>query len=140
VVPEQTKSSVAEVRRGSLDDATRHAYAKLLEPKYDTTGGLGTLESCLAGAELFEVVHQGETVTRYALKTVDRANGAEVYIAAAVGGLAGVDLVESIVPVIEQQCAFADCLTINTKRRGLIKKLLKQGWTMECAVLRKKLK
>lgn len=129
----------AIVRTGQLDDAARAAYAKAFDVRRDTTGGLGGMESALQGAELFEVVLAGQVVARYALKTMHRARGSEVFIVAAAGGLPGVDLVDGMVPYIAQQCQGADRLTINTKRRGLVKKLARQGWTLDSYVMRKKL-
>lgn len=129
----------AIVRTGLLDDAARAAYAKAFDERRDTTGGLGGMESALIGAELFEVVLAGQVVARYALKTMHRAHGSEVFIVAAAGGLPGVDLVEGMVPYIAQQCQGADRLTINTRRRGLVKKLARQGWTLDSYVMRKKI-
>lgn len=131
---------VASIERGELDDAARAAYARAFDAKRDTTGGLGDMEACLAGAMLFDVKVAGAVVARYALKQVQRDHGTEVFIVGAAGGLPGVDLVATIVPYIAQQCAAADRLTINTRRRGLVHKLQKQGWTLDSYVMRKKLK
>lgn len=125
---------------GQLDAEARAAYARAFDAKRDTTGGLGDMESCLAGAMLFEVRFGGQVVARYALQQVTRDKGVEVFIVGAAGGLPGVDLVQTITPYIEQQCAEADRLTINTRRRGLVRKLQKQGWTLDSYVMRKKLK
>lgn len=116
------------------------AYTKALTgEKCDTTGGLSDVAACLEGAMLFDVIVNGQIVARYALQQFDRANGTEVCIKAAAGGLPGFDLTATITPVIEQQCAAADSLMINTKRKGLAKKLARQGWTIDAFVLRKKL-
>jgi hypothetical protein len=98
------------------------------------------MEACLAGAMLFDVKVAGRIVARYALKQVQRDHGTEVFIVGAAGGLPGVDLVATVAPYIAQQCAEADRLTINTRRRGLVRKLQKQGWTLDSYVMRKKLK
>lgn len=124
---------------GQLDDAARAAYAKAFDARRDTTGGLGDMDQCLGRAELFDVKLGGRTVARYALHQVERAKGVEVFIVGAAGSLPGVDLVETMAPYIAQQCARADRLTINTRRRGLVKKLLRQGWTLDSYVVRKKL-
>lgn len=123
-----------------LDDAARSAYAKAFDAKRDTSGGLGDMEQCLKNAMLFDVIQGAEVVARYALQQVERAQGVEVFIVAAAGGVPGVDLVQVITPYIEQQCATADRLTINTRRRGLVKKLTAQGWTLDSYVMRKKIK
>lgn len=129
----------ALVRPGVLDDAARAAYARAFDARRDTTGGLGGIDSALDGADLFEVVVAGQVVGRYALKTMCRANGSEVFIVAAAGSVPGVDLVASMLPHITQQCQRADRLTINTRRRGLVKKLARAGWTLDSYVMRKKL-
>ena len=140
MVPDaQEKSGLAEIKPGVLDAAARQAYAVVFDARRDTTGGLGTLESELAGAQFFDVVVNGETVARYALQSVTRAAGVEVFIVGAAGNVKGADLTLSVLPHIEQQCAAADRLTVNTRRRGLVKKLLGQGWTLDSFVLRKKL-
>lgn len=133
-------SAQAVIRPGILDAEARAAYAPAFATRCDTTGGLGTLESALDKAELFDVIAGGVTVARYALQSAHRAGGCEVFIVAAVGALAGVGLVESIAPYIERQCAGADRLTINTRRHGLVKKLTRQGWTLDSFVMRKKIK
>lgn len=127
------------VEPGQLDAAARAAYAKAFDARRDTTGGLGDMEACLSTATLFDVKLNGETVARYALEQVNQAHGVEVFIVAAAGGVPGCDLVASLVPYIAQQCATADCLTINTRRRGLVKKLERQGWELSSYVMRKKL-
>lgn len=129
----------AVVRPGVLDDAARAAYAKAFDARRDTTGGLGTLDTALTGASLFEVVLDRTVVARYALKTVQRAHGSEVFVVAAAGGLPGACMIATMEPYIAQQCAGADRLTINTRRRGLVKKMLRQGWTLDAFVMRKKL-
>jgi hypothetical protein len=127
------------IEPGQLDDAARAAYAKAFDARRDTSGGLDDMESCLATAKLFDMKVDGAIVARYALEQVNRANGVEVFIVAAAGDLPGVDLVNVLVPYIAQQCASADRLTVNTRRRGLVKKLQSQGWTLDSYVLRKKL-
>lgn len=131
---------LAAIVPGQLDDAARAAYRRAFDARRDTTGGLGSLESCLSSASLFDVVVGGVIVGRYALKPIQRTNGVEVFIVAAAGSLAGVDMVATVAPYVETQCPDADCLTVNTRRRGLVKKLAAQGWTLDSYVLRKKIK
>jgi hypothetical protein len=138
VVPDAQKGSVATIKRGVLDDSARLAYAQALQGRCDTSGGLQTVDSTLAGTELFDVVVDGAIVARYALQAVTRPKGVEVEIVAA-AGRANADLTVSILPIIEKQAAGADRLTVYTRRRGLVKKLLGQGWTLDSFVLRKAL-
>ncbi len=96
----------------------------------------------MRNAQLFEVVCCGVVVGRYALRTVDHANGREMIIVAAAGGLPGVDLVASVLPNIEQQgvSVGADRLTMRTRRPGLVRKLKKQGWVLDAYCMGKKIK
>ena len=57
----------------------------------------------------------------------------------AAGGAPGVDLTKAIVPVIERQAAGALQVAITTRRRGLVKKLVKQGYVVSGVTLRKRL-
>lgn len=128
-------------REGALDDAARAAYAAY-RPDRQTGGGLGSMDAAMRGAQLFEVVCCGTVVARYALRTVDHANGREIVVVAAAGGLPGVDLVASVSPNIERQGAIAgaDRLTMRTRRPGLVRKLKKQGWVLDAYCMGKNLK
>jgi hypothetical protein len=137
VVPDQALTGIVEP--GQLDDAARAAYAKAFDARRDTTGGLGDMEACLAAAKLFDVKVGGETVLRYALQQVNWPHGVEVCIVGAAGSLPGVDLVRAFLPYIENQCRTADCLTVQTQRRGVVKKLRAQGWETTY-IMRKKIK
>lgn len=130
------------IREGVLDDAARAAYAAAYRPDRQTGGGLGSMDAAMRGAQLFEVVCCGAVVARYALRTVDHANGCEIVVVAAAGGLPGVDLVASVAPNIEQQGAIAgaDRLTMRTRRPGLVRKLKKQGWVLDAYCMGKNLK
>ena len=133
------KDVVAQIRPGVLDDAARAAYASAFTARCDTSGGLGDMETCLETAMLFDIVMDGRIVGRYALKKLQRAHGFEVFVVAAAGRVPGADLIASIEPFVARQCADADRLTVTTKRRGLVKKLMAKGWTLDSFVLRKNL-
>lgn len=129
----------AAIVPGQLDDAARAAYAKAFDARRDTTGGLADMDACLGRGQLFDVHFNGRTVARYALQFVECDNGTEVFITAAAGDLPGADLVATLVPYIARQAAEAGAaaLTINTRRRGLVKKLERAGWTLDAYVMRK---
>lgn len=131
---------ILTIEPGQLDDAARAAYAKAFDARRDTTGGLGDMVACLSRAQLFDVKLGDQVVARYALQQVDRAKGVEVFVVGAAGSVPGVDLIQVVEPYIAQQCAQADRLAINTRRKGLVKKLLRQGWTLDSYVMRKKLR
>lgn len=131
---------VAAIVPGALDDAAIAAYSKAFDARRDTTSGLGSMLDQLKQSQLFDVVMDGAIIARYALKPVQRANGVEMYVVAAAGAAKGVSLVHSVLPFIEQsQCQGADCLTVNTRRRGLVKQLAGMGWKLDSYVMRKKL-
>ena len=130
----------ALIRPGVLDAAARAAYAAAYTASRDTSGGLGSMDAGLAGAALFEVVLAGEIVCRYALRIEQYAKGAELVIVAAAGGVRGVDLVASVLPHVETQGPGAERITLRTRRRGLVRKLLKQGWALDAYCMGKRLK
>lgn len=104
--------------------------------RYDTTDGSCSIEDLCAGSECFLVESDCGPVGAYALKIC----GPVVWLMAAGGKVRGIDLTAAIVPAIERQAAGADQVAITTKRRGLVKKLLRQGYLITGVTLRKKLK
>ena len=75
-----------------------------------------------------------------ALPLTGQTNGREIVVVAAAGGLPGVDLVECVLPKIEQQGAGADRMTLRTRRLGLVRKLKRQGWVLDACCMGKKIK
>ena len=75
-----------------------------------------------------------------ALPLTGQTNGREIVVVAAAGGLPGVDLVECVLPKIEQQGAGADRMTLRTRRLGLVWKLKRQGWVLDACCMGKKIK
>lgn len=130
---------IATIEPGRLDEAALIAYEKAFDERRDTTGGLGDMRACLSRSQLFEVKLGGKVVARYALEQVQADKGVEVWVTALAGNVPGVDLVSALAPYIERQCARADCLTMQTRRRGLVKKLEREGWEMSAYIMRKKL-
>ncbi|WP_300758480.1 hypothetical protein [Janthinobacterium sp.] len=132
----------ALIRAGVLDDAARAAYASAYRPDRETGGGLGSMDTAMAGAQLFEVVVAGAVVARYALRLDRHENGVEMVVVAAAGGVSGVDLTASVVPTIETQGkgAGADRVTLRTRRAGLVRKLKKQGWVLDAYCMGKTIK
>jgi len=102
---------------------------------HDTTAGACSLEELCAGAECFLVEHDSRPVGAYAL----RVYGKVVWLMAAGGNMRGVDLTAAIVPAIERQAAGAGQVAVTTRRRGLVKKLVRQGYQITGITLRKKI-
>lgn len=127
--------AAVQVRPARLDRAARLAYG---DAKHRAkVGGIASIDETLRGAEFFEVVHQGAVVARWALRVDRTAAGREGVIVAAVGGMRGIDLTRSFLPIIERQLDGVDVVKIETPRKGLVAKLLAQGYKVEGYVLRK---
>lgn len=107
--------------------------------KSDTSRGLMAPAECVAGGTFCRVYRDGEPVAWYVLRGHEHAHGKEAEIALAYGG-ADIDLVASVLPLIEQQCAAFDAIRIETCRPGLIKKLKRIGYGVDAVVLRKRSK
>ncbi len=126
-----------QIAPGRFDDAAREAYQRAM--RHDTTGGLVSLDSVLAGAHLFDVLRGGEIVARYALRVENREFGSKGVIVAAAGGVRGADLVASMVPTIERQFSNVRLIEVVTARRALVGKLIPQGYRVEAFTVRKHL-
>ena len=125
------------VRKGVLDAEARAAYYRAM--RFDTTGGLETLDDLLAGAELFEVLDGESIVLRYALRIDERPCGREGVIVIASGNLPGFKLVEAFTPIIERQLAGVHYVRVDTKRKALARKLIGQGYELSAFRLSKRM-
>ncbi|MGU8077833.1 hypothetical protein [Burkholderia pyrrocinia] len=83
----------------------------------------GTVDGAIIGGAFFRVYADGEPVAWYVLQPFEGV--AEI---AAAYGRAEVDLVATVLPVIERQCEPFGAVCVTTKRRGLIKKLETAGY------------
>lgn len=126
----------------TIHPATFDQIRPLLERitvKADHTDGALTLDDACRGAACFVVcVNGGRAVMGYAVKQV----GQTCWIVAAGGDMRGRDLVATVAPMIEAQARAAGChdMAVATNRRGLVCKLLRQGWRDKATIMRKKLK
>lgn len=111
---------------------------ELAQQRGDHTGGALSIEEACHGATTWAVEDgEGRIVMAYAM----RAAGGACWITAAGGGANGVDLVRSVLPVMERQAKALGCqqMAITTKRRGLMRKLKKQGFAESAVTMRKEL-
>ena len=105
----------------------------------DTSGGLASLAPLFDSRNLFAEVRQGaEVVARYVVSLHDHDGLREACIVAAVGGAPGLDLTRDALPLIERQLAAVDCVTIETRRPGLVRKLRRLGYSLDSMVMRKR--
>lgn len=123
-----TEAHAEEVRR-----------AVAARPDIDTGGGLADPAETMRGGVFCRVLSDGVPVLFYVLMPNQYARGAEAEIAFA-HGRAGFDLVAEVLPLIEHQCREFDAITIETRRKGLIKKLTAAGYEVAAVKLRKRKK
>ena len=103
--------------RAALDDDP------VMRAKTDTSGGAVGADEVAAGGAFFRVFADGEPVAWYVLTAGN--TGACIALAY---GRADFDLVEHVLPLIERQCEGYGVLEMQTKRRGLIRKLRAAGY------------
>lgn len=127
-----TEAHRAEVAR-AFDESP------LMRAKTDTSGGMVDGVDCLANAEFFRVLDDGAPVAFYVLRARQGRKGVTAEITLA-HGRADVDLVDTVLPLIEKQCAGCQQMRIETRRAGLMKKLERAGYERASVILTKELK
>lgn len=115
-------------------------FARLGTAKTSTSMQLETAQETCRGGVCFAVTQGGQDVAGYSLTAHDFDRGRVLWVNGA-GGAAGFDLTQTIMPVIEAQARDSGAAQVAyiTKRRGLIAKLEKQGYTVTGVVMRKKI-
>jgi hypothetical protein len=100
-----------------------------------------SLQDMCNGSECYRVINEeGEPVLHYVLRRVLRSNGKkDGFIMAAEGKCSGVNLINAVLPHIEQQLADCDTVEVRTKRRGLGARLATHGYHLGGVILRKSL-
>ena len=91
-------------------------------------------------ALLFDGRRAGKRICAFVLRIDELAAGPQGVIVAAAGDGEGVNLTDSVLPVIERMFIGCTSVRIHTARRGLAKKLLQRGYAFEEIVLTKGLK
>lgn len=107
----------------------------------DTTNGTITIDELCRGAQAFELRDgAGQVVGAYVLAMRDHAMARVCWVMAAGGAVRGLDLTGAVLPCVERQARGqgAGEVAITTRRRGLIRKLKKQGYSVTGVTLRKK--
>jgi len=106
---------------------------------YDTGGDGGQLSDLIGGCTVFELVDGDQVVGAFAAQIHSYSDGRQISVTAA-GGLPGYDLVGAMDAWVCMQAAGpigARYLTCTTRRRGLIKRLQRAGYTVAGYVMRK---
>lgn len=117
------------------------ACAPLLERALPwAVDGMASLAE-LGDAAVFEILDDGARVGAFALEVVTFGDGHRVRVLAA-GGLPGYDLVGTMLQAVEREARErigAVSMSCDTRRRGLVKRLLAEGFTRDGFNLRKAL-
>lgn len=93
-----------------------------------------------AGAQLFALDDEEGAVVGAFLLRVDREAARNVgVVVAAAGGVDEVDLVATMIPMIEKMFYGCDAIRVHTERAGLVRKLGKQGFGVSEIILEKRL-
>lgn len=127
------------LRAIQMTDELAATFAPVGE-KIDTSGGMVDQLERIADPRhaVFEVLRDGEIVGRAVIAARTFASGiTEASIEAAQGAAPGVDLTADALPLIERALA-VDVFTIETKRPGLVRKLQRQGYSVDAYVMRKR--
>lgn len=106
--------------------------------KTSTSDGVVDAVDVAQGGHFFRVTADGTPVAFYVLGFHSEAGGVVATVRLA-HGRAGFDLVENVLPLIERQCHECVQLRMETRRRGLIKKLRAAGYHTTSVTLRKSL-
>lgn len=90
-----------------------------------------------ANTMLFRVTRGFGVVGYFILRIEHFAGGSEGVVLAASGKLSGVDLTADLLPLLEARFKGVRAIRISTARRGLVRKLLRQGYQLTHYTLRK---
>lgn len=109
--------------------------------KFDTSAGAQSLDEMLGSSLCQSVEYNGEIVGAYALELAEHKACKVLWITACAAGVPGQDLTPHLLDMIEQQAVQVGAaqVAVTTIRRGLIKKMLAQGYEISGINLRKKL-
>ncbi len=110
-------------------------------PRCDTSAGAVTSAQLCQEGFTFDVQSGGASVGAYNLQIEDAPGARVAWVTAFGGQLDGVDLTATVEPAIQAQARAlgAQQIAMQTKRRGLIRKLQKLGYEVTGVTLRKRL-
>ena len=84
-----------------------------------------------AGASLFRVLHQGQTVGAFLLRVDTKPQGSEGVIVAAAAHLQGVDMIATVMPVIESMFQGVRSIRYHTQKPELVRKMARMGYAAQ---------
>lgn len=83
------------------------------------------------GAVLFRVLSEGQTVGAFLLRIDDEPTGKQGVIVAAAAALGGVDMVHTVVPIIESRFVGIASIRFHTQSRALVRKMQALGYAQQ---------
>lgn len=81
-----------------------------------------------AGAALFRVLHKGQTVGAFLLRVDKTEQGPQGVIVAAAAELQGVDMIATVMPVIESKFQGVGSIRYHTQKPALVRKMARLGY------------
>lgn len=109
-----------------------------LAGRFDASGGAATVAEMAGGQAVFEVLDDGRRVAAFALGVHDYADGRVIRCGAA-GAEPGHQVLPAIVAFAESEARRlgARAMLCETRRRGLVRQLQRQGFAVSGFILRR---
>jgi hypothetical protein len=114
--------------------------APLLAEKTNTHGDVLGVGDLIGGGQCWLLQDGAQDLAVFVTQKIERENGRELIVRAALQLRGGGSLTEDILPEIERVMGH-DCavMTIHTKRAGLMRKLQKSGYQEAAKIMQKRI-
>lgn len=114
--------------------------APLMAEKTNTHGAVLGVDDLIGGGECWLLQDGAQDLAVFVTQKIERENGRELIVRAALQLQGGGNLTEDILPEIERVIG-RDCavMTIHTKRAGLVRKLQKTGYQEAAKIMQKRI-
>ena len=114
--------------------------APLMAEKTNTHGAMLGVDDLIGGGQCWLLQDGAQDLAVFVTQKIERENGRELIVRAALQLQGGGSLTEDILPEIERVIGH-DCavMTIYTKRAGLVRKLQKSGYQEAAKIMQKRI-
>lgn len=114
--------------------------APLMTDKTNTHGSVLGVGDLIGGGQCWLLQDGAQDLAVFVTQKIERENGRELIVRAALQLQGGGSLTEDILPEIERVIGH-DCavMTIHTKRAGLVRKLQKTGYQEAAKIMQKRI-
>ena len=114
--------------------------APLMADKANTHGAVLGVADVIGGGQCWLLQDGAQDLAVFVTQKIERENGRELIVRAALQLQGGGSLTEDILPEIERVIGH-DCavMTIHTKRAGLVRKLQKTGYQEAAKIMQKRI-